>query len=130
MGELRSGFHPQSDKSRYQDRQHLRHRSIERYLVVVHGPSGAHASFNLFEPLESDQYTKDLANVLRDRPDFRMHRIALGDEETTLQLHLYREHVGSTLIDQDWEGVVAKQAVPVRRLDDVVSTLALPSSHL
>jgi FkbM family methyltransferase len=89
-----------------------------------------HATFNLFEPLESDQYAKELANVLRDRPDFRMHRIALGDEETTLQIHLYREHVGSTLIDLDWEGVVAKKAVPVRRLDDVVPTLALPPADL
>jgi FkbM family methyltransferase len=89
-----------------------------------------HAAFNLFEPLESDQYAKDLANVLQDRPDFRMHRIALGDEETTLHLNLHREHVGSTLIALDWEGIVAKKAVPVRRLDDVVSTLKLPPADL
>lgn len=89
-----------------------------------------HAKFNLFEPLESDQYAKELANVLRDRPDFRMHRIALGDENTTLQLNLYREHVGSSLIDSDWEGVVAKKLVPVQRLDDMVAVLKLPPADL
>jgi len=88
------------------------------------------AKFNLFEPLESDQYAEDLANVLRDRPDFRMHRIALGDEDTTLQLNLHREHFGSSLIDSDWEGVVAKKLVPVQRLDDMVAALKLPPPDL
>lgn len=88
------------------------------------------ATFNLFEPLESEQYAKDLAFVLRDRPDFRMHRIALGDEETTLQFNLYREHVASSLIDSDWEGVVAKKPVRVQCLDNVVASLALPPADL
>lgn len=89
-----------------------------------------HATFDLFEPLESDQYAKNLANVLQARPDFRLHRIALGDEETTLPLNLFREHVGSTLLAMDWEGIVAKESVPVRRLDDVVATLKLPPADL
>jgi len=88
------------------------------------------ATFNLFEPLESDQYAKDLTNVLAARPDFRMPRIALGDKDATLQLNLYREHVGSTLIDSDWEGVVAKKPVRVQRLDDVVASLRLPPADL
>ena len=89
-----------------------------------------HATFNLFEPLESDQYAAILAEVLRDRPDFRLHRVALGDEETTLRLNLFTNHGGSSLIDSDWEGVVTKKPVPVRRLDDVVSSLKLPPADL
>lgn len=89
-----------------------------------------HATFNLFEPLESDQYAEDLARVLRDRPDFCLHRFALGDEETTLRLNLFSNHGGSSLIDSDWEGVVSKKPVPVRRLDDVVSNLKLPPADL
>jgi hypothetical protein len=59
-----------------------------------------------------------------------MHRVALGDKDTTLQINLYREHVGSTLIDSDWEGVVAKEPVRVQRLDDVVASLRLPPADL
>ena len=88
------------------------------------------ATFNLFEPLESEQYAKNLANVLQNRPDFRMHRIALGSENTALKLNLHAQHVGSSLIDSEWEGVVAKQVVPVRRLDDVVTELKLPPADL
>src|SRR5947209_8084917 len=43
------------------------------------------AKFNLFEPWERDQYAESLARILRERPAFRMHRIGLGDENTTLQ---------------------------------------------
>lgn len=88
------------------------------------------ATFNLFEPLQSDQYAKDLANVLRDRPDFRMHHIALGDENTTLLLNLHREHVGSSLIGPDWEGIVDKKLVPVQRLDDMIAAIKLPEPDL
>ena len=88
------------------------------------------AKFNLFEPLESDQYANDLANVLKAYPDFRMHRVALGNENTTLRLNLHSNHVGSTLLDSDWEGIVDKMPVPVRRLDDYSAELGLPRADL
>jgi FkbM family methyltransferase len=88
------------------------------------------AKFNLFEPLASDQYAEFLANVMRERPDFRMHRVALGSENTRLRLNLYSSHFGNSLIDSDWEGVVGKTPVPVRRLDDYVAELGLPPADL
>lgn len=78
------------------------------------------ARFELFEPLDSPQYAEVLANVLAQHPQFRMHRIALGSENTTLRLNIYASHDGNSLIDSDWEGVKDKTPVPVRRLDDYI----------
>lgn len=88
------------------------------------------AKFNLFEPWESDQYAEALATILRQRPDFRVHRIGLGDENTTLSFNVYAHHVGNSFIDSDWEGVVEKRPIPVRRLDDVVAECGLPPADI
>ena len=80
-----------------------------------------HARFELFEPNDSEQYAKELAQVLKGRPDFRMHRVALGNQDTTLRLNLHENHDGASLIDSDWEGVLSKMPVPVRRLDSIVA---------
>jgi len=84
-----------------------------------------HATFELFEPHPSEQYADTLAQVLKARPGFRMHRVALGNQDTTLRLNVHTDHTGATLIDSDWEGVVAKKPVPVRRLDSLVAEIGL-----
>lgn len=86
------------------------------------------ATFDLFEPNESQQYAEMLKTTLEQRPDFRMHRVGLGDRDTTLDLNLSRDHVGSSLLD--WDGGYEKKRVPVRRLDRYVADKGLPSPDL
>jgi hypothetical protein len=59
-----------------------------------------------------------------------MHRVALGDQETTLRLNLHENHREASLIDSDWEGVLSKKPVPVRRLDSIVAELKLPPADV
>lgn len=89
------------------------------------------ASFNLFEPLAGDQHCPDLAKVLQARPNFRLHRVALGDENTTLPMKVHEQSVASTLLDwDDHRYVVGREPVPVRRLDDLVAELDLPPADV
>jgi FkbM family methyltransferase len=83
------------------------------------------ATFDLFEPNASDQYAENLKNILVARPDFRMHRVALGETEDTLPLNLFTEHFSASLLDWD-DGTGKKVAVPVRCLDKYIVDNALP----
>lgn len=83
------------------------------------------ATFELFEAWVGPQYADALAAVLRRRPDFRVHRFALGRENGTIRLNVQANHAGNSLIQSDWDGIVEKLPVPVRRLDDAVIGLNL-----
>lgn len=84
------------------------------------------ATFDLFEPNESVQYADMLEATLKAHPDFRMHRVALGDKDGTLSLHVTSDHSGATLIASDWEGFVERKPTAVRSLDGLVAKLRLP----
>lgn len=86
------------------------------------------ATFDLFEPNESEQYVDTLNTVMAQRPDFRIHRIGLGDCDTTLTLNLQSDHAGSSMLD--WDNGGGKKQVPVRRLDGFVDEFKLPAPDL
>jgi FkbM family methyltransferase len=88
------------------------------------------ATFELFEAWVSPQYAEQLDAVLRNQKNFRVHRFALGRENGTVRLNVHVNHAGNSLIDSDWERIVDKIPIPVRRLDDAVSGLCLPMPDL
>lgn len=89
------------------------------------------ATFELFEPWpDSPQYAETMEANLRQYPNFRLHRFALGRESSTLRLHVQHQHVGNSLIESSWDGIVDRRPVPVRRLDDAVADLDIPLPDL
>src|SRR5262249_639529 len=83
------------------------------------------ATFELFEPHPSEQYADRFTQAPKAGPDFPIQRIGVGNQGATLPLNLHLDHTGATLLDSDWEGVVAKKPVPVRRLDSLAAEIGL-----
>lgn len=89
------------------------------------------ARFELFEPLAGrcDAYDRVLERVLRTRPRFRVHPVALGERNGTADFWHQPNAVGSSLLVKDIPAQ-EKVTVPVRRLDDLVAELSLPDADV
>jgi FkbM family methyltransferase len=90
------------------------------------------ASFELFEPLnpQGSGYGQSMSSTLRDHPNFRLHAIALGAQNASAPMYVYKNAVGSSLLGAMHEGVQEIQNVPVMRLDDYRHQHALAAPDL
>lgn len=89
------------------------------------------ARFELFEPLAGrrDDYDKVLAWVRDNRPNFRVHSIALGETNGEADFWHETNAVGSSLLASNFP---ANQCikVPVRRLDDYLIERQIPQPEV
>lgn len=89
--------------------------------------------FHLFEPLIDyrDVYRENTATILRARPNFRVHKVAVGDCDGTIKMGVdasgYRS---STLVAELNETFTEMIEVPIRRLDTVAFEEDLPSPEV
>jgi FkbM family methyltransferase len=87
------------------------------------------ARFHLFEPLVDHKtfYRENTAHILQVRPDFRVHKFAVGAMEGTVKMGVDESGYGaSTLVTQTNEAFPELVAVPMRRLDTIASEQNLP----
>lgn len=94
-------------------------------------PVFPNARFELFEPLAGrrEEYDRVLEWALRTHPNFRMHNIALGDENGVASLWNEPSGVGSSLI-ADGQPREQKIDVPIRRLDDYRAERGIPQPQV
>jgi FkbM family methyltransferase len=87
------------------------------------------AQFHLFEPLLDHRpfYRENTANILLARPDFRIHKVAVGDVDGTIKIGSDETgYAASTLLNQANVTFTERIEVPIRRLDTMVFELGLP----
>jgi FkbM family methyltransferase len=87
------------------------------------------ARFHLFEPLvdQKDFYRENTARIVQLRPDFRIHKIAVGDVDGTTKLGVDASgYSASTLVTEIDETFTELVEVPIRRLDTFVFEQDLP----
>ncbi len=87
------------------------------------------ARFHLFEPLvdHKDFYRENTARIVQLRPDFRIHKIAVGDVDGTTKLGVDASgYSASTLVTEIDETFTELVEVPIRRLDTFVFEQDLP----
>jgi FkbM family methyltransferase len=87
------------------------------------------ARFHLFEPLvdHKEFYRENTARILKLRPDFRIHKIAVGQVDGTTKLGVDASgYSASTLVTQTTEKFTELVEVQVRRLDTLVFEQDLP----
>jgi FkbM family methyltransferase len=91
------------------------------------------AKLHLFEPLLDyrDPYKKSTTHVLELRPDFRVHKVAVGDKDGIARMGLDETGYGaSTLVTERSATFTDLIDVPIRRLDTVVFELGLPKPEV
>jgi FkbM family methyltransferase len=87
------------------------------------------ARFHLFEPLvdQKDFYRENTARILQLRPDFRVHKIAVGDADGTTKLGVDASgYSASTLVPETDATFTELVEVPIRRLDTFALEQDLP----
>ena len=87
------------------------------------------ARFHLFEPLVDRKafYRENTENILRERPDFRIHKVAVGDRDGVTKIGVDESGYGaSTLIAEANATFPELLEVPIRRLDSLVVRQGLP----
>jgi FkbM family methyltransferase len=87
------------------------------------------AQFDLFEPLldHKAHYRDNTREVLLARPDFRIHKVAVGNFDGTTRIGLDESGYGaSTLVTQPNATFREMIEIPIRRLDTIVFELGLP----
>jgi FkbM family methyltransferase len=87
------------------------------------------ARFHLFEPLvdRKDFYRENTARILGLRPDFRVHKIAVGQVDGITKLGVDDSGYGaSTLVTETSEKFTELVEVQMRRLDTLVFEQDLP----
>jgi len=87
------------------------------------------AQYDLFEPLLDHKafYRDNTAGILKIRPDFRIHRTAIGNFDGTTHIGVDESGYGaSTLVAQTGGTFSEVVEVPVRRLDTIAFQLGLP----
>jgi FkbM family methyltransferase len=87
------------------------------------------ARFHLFEPLldHKTYYREITEGVLQMYPDFRIHKVAVGDVDGTTKMGVDASGCGaSTLVTETDETFTEIIEVPIRRLDTVVFEQNLP----
>jgi len=91
------------------------------------------ATFHLFDPLfgVQESYSAQLKRVLADRPDFILHRVALGDvSQPHASFFVTEDGYGSTIIDVNSVPGFVRRSVAVHRLDNYVAEHRLPFPDL
>ncbi|HJU10839.1 MAG TPA: FkbM family methyltransferase, partial [Candidatus Binataceae bacterium] len=90
------------------------------------------ASFTLFEPLaDAERYRERLKHVLEAHPGFRLYPVALSSGNGQQEMSVFRNIVGSTLIDLPiGEYVQSKMSVESWRLDDFVAHMRLSRPNI
>lgn len=87
------------------------------------------ARFHLFEPLlgHKTHYWEGTEGVLQVHPDFRVHKVAVGDIDGTTKMGVDASGCGSsTLVTETDETFTEILEVPMRRLDTIVFEQNLP----
>ncbi len=87
------------------------------------------ARYHLFEPLadHADIYKTDLPGRLALRRNLTLHPIALGETNGTVEMLMFRDAYGSSMLDAGYEVAVDRRvSVPLFRLDDYVEKHGLP----
>lgn len=85
--------------------------------------------FHLFEPLidHKDFYSENTARILKARPDFQVHKIAVGDVDGITKMGVDPSgYCASTLVAEMNETFTEVIEVPIRRLDTFVFDADLP----
>jgi FkbM family methyltransferase len=88
------------------------------------------ATFHLFEPLVDykPSYQKGLAGALAERPNLRIHKIALGSQDGWAPFGSDKAgYSGSTLVTAPSEYFPEMYRVQIRRLDSYAAELGLPT---
>jgi FkbM family methyltransferase len=87
------------------------------------------ATFDLLEPLidYKPSYQKGVTGALAERPNLRIHKIALGSHDGWTQFGSDESgYSGSTLVTAPSQHFPEVYRVPIRRLDSYVAELLLP----
>lgn len=87
------------------------------------------ARFHLFEPLVDRKafYRENTANILRQRRDFEIHKIAVGDRDGVTKIGVDQSgYSASTLVTETNALFPELLEVPIRRLDTLESQEGLP----
>jgi FkbM family methyltransferase len=87
------------------------------------------ATFHLFEPLVDykPSYQKGISGALAERPNLRIHKIALGDRNGWTRFGTDEAgYGGSTLVSVASQQFPEMYRVPIRRLDSYAGELRLP----
>jgi FkbM family methyltransferase len=90
------------------------------------------ASYYLFEPLVDHLpvYRKYMDIVLSMRPNFHLHKIAVGHRNGTVKMYTEPQMFGSTSLDMSGIEMFTPLEVPMIRLDEAISELNLPVPQL
>lgn len=90
------------------------------------------ASYELFEPLAAHpRYADDLSERLHRIKGLRLHRVALSDENSELDICVSTDLFGSSLRDRgDIPEITDRIRVKVCRLDDYVAQNHLPAANV
>jgi FkbM family methyltransferase len=92
-----------------------------------------HAQFDLFEPLLDHKafYRDNTTGILRARPDFRIHNVAIGDVDGITRMGLDESgYSASTLVTQTDATFTEVVEIPMRRLDTIAFELGLPKPEI
>jgi len=87
------------------------------------------ARFHLFEPLvdQKDFYRENTALILRERPDFRVHKVAIGDFDGKTKMGMDESGYGSSILVPERNATFTELIeVPMRKLDSLVAEQDLP----
>jgi FkbM family methyltransferase len=87
------------------------------------------ARFHLFEPLVDYKafYRENTATILKERPDFGIHKVAVGDVDGTTKMGVDESgYSASTLATKTNETFTELVEVPIRRLDTFAFEQNLP----
>ena len=87
------------------------------------------ARFHLFEPLVDHKafYRENTALILQERPDFQVHKVAIGAVDGTVKMGVDESgYSASTLVAQTNEVFSELVTVPMRRLDTMAEKEGLP----
>jgi FkbM family methyltransferase len=87
------------------------------------------ARFHLFEPLldHKEFYRENTAAILKERPDFGIHKVAVGDVDGRTKMGVDASgYSASTLVIETNATFTELVSVPIRRLDSLVFEQNLP----
>jgi FkbM family methyltransferase len=87
------------------------------------------ARFHLFEPLVDHKafYRENTAHILQERPDFQVHKVAIGAVNGTAKMGVDESgYSASTLVTETNATFTGLIEVPIRRLDTFVFEQNLP----
>jgi FkbM family methyltransferase len=87
------------------------------------------AQFHLFEPLVDHKafYRENTALILQERPDFRVHKVAIGNFDGKTKMGMDESGYGSSILVPETNATFTKLIeVPMRKLDSLVAEQDLP----